>query len=61
VAQLQMFAVRLSQQERETIARIARREQVTLSDAVRGLIQQAAKTTERAPADKQGALVASRT
>jgi predicted DNA-binding protein len=44
------FAMRLSQNERELLDQLARREARTMSDVVRSLIRQAVQNNERTPA-----------
>ncbi len=54
------FAMRINDEDRKLIARLAAQEQRTASDAIRVLIRQAVKE-ERAPADRQdGALAVSK-
>ncbi len=56
-----IFAMRISEQERAIIEQLARQEERTASDVVRRLIRKAVQTNERAPADRRqdGALVVS--
>jgi hypothetical protein len=49
-----IFAIRVSPEERQMIDLLAEREERTPSDAVRRLIRQAVQNDERAPAAKQG-------
>jgi hypothetical protein len=62
VARSALFTMRLSDEERELIARLVRQEQRSASVLLRQLVRQALKDQEEhALAAKPGALVASRT
>ncbi len=54
MAQLQMFAVRLEPQDRQALARLAQREQSTISDVARTAIRKAIRESDRAPAAQPG-------
>jgi DNA-binding GntR family transcriptional regulator len=49
-----MFAMRITVEERQLIEALARREERSASDAIRRLIRRTVQNNERAPAAKQG-------
>jgi hypothetical protein len=49
-----MFAMRITADERKLIEQLAAREERSASDAIRRLIRRAVQSNERAPATKQG-------